>query len=154
MPDPLMWMHSFGVRYCCSLSTKIFILDGADSGKRSDRMSHLMILHLCSGKTYRTRPRFGSWGKTISNAMMGAKLESMCQRLGIKKNKTPESLGRGDILSSVCLSSGTTACASPAQRHPTTLPRVFTSDFSDMGLPVDSDSNASSRTIGKMAVCL
>jgi len=48
-------------------------------------------------------------------------------------------------LSSVCLSSATTACASPAQRHPSTSSSIqstpsFTSDSSDMSSAADSDS--------------
>ena len=48
-------------------------------------------------------------------------------------------------LSSVCLSSTTTACASPAQRHPSTSSSIqstpsFTSDSSDMSSAADSDS--------------
>jgi len=48
-------------------------------------------------------------------------------------------------LSSVCLSSTTTACASPAQRHPSTSSSAqstpsFTSDSSDMSSAADSDS--------------
>ena len=48
-------------------------------------------------------------------------------------------------LSSVCLSSAATACASPAQRHPSTSSSVkstpsFTSDSSDMSSAADSDS--------------
>jgi len=48
-------------------------------------------------------------------------------------------------LSSVCLASTATACASPAQRHPSTSSSVqstpsFTSDSSDMSSAADSDS--------------
>ncbi|KAF9645345.1 hypothetical protein BDM02DRAFT_3120380 [Thelephora ganbajun] len=48
-------------------------------------------------------------------------------------------------LSSVCLSSATTACASPAQRHPSASSSIqstpsFTSDSSDMSSAADSDS--------------
>jgi len=48
-------------------------------------------------------------------------------------------------LSSVCLSSATTACPSPAQRHPSASSSIqstpsFTSDSSDMSSAADSDS--------------